>query len=456
MKKISLLFVLMSIVLFVFGQENLIKDGKFQDTYFSVNDIYRTIPEKGKWYPYLTGDRLAVLSVVDDNEKGKVVKFQALSHVSYAYSYVGQRISREVKPGTYRVGVWAKSTIEQPLAVMNVYLRVKTSPQKFLFFKKADYTPEKFPNRSGALYQIRLTNEWKYYTFDFDLTETIDKAGNYNMLSANGETISIEKSNETDLSDFFLAISSTTKYSQFIFTDVSFTPLKLVAPQTKKMTEKKKKEAEKNVVENNLIKDGSFENTYFNVNDIYRTIADKGKWYPYLTSDRIAVLSIEKDEERGNVLKFQSLSNPSYAYGYVGQRIEEQLEPAIYRVGFWAKSSYDEPLPVINVYLRVNTSPQRFLFFKLDNFNVAENPNRSGAIFQRFLTPKWQYYTIDFDLSKTIDSAAPYKMATEKGNRINIEKSTRGDRKDLYLSIASTSRNTQFLITDISLTKVEK
>lgn len=205
----------------------------------------------------------------------------------------------------------------------------------------------------------------------------------------------------------------------------------------------------------NLIKDGKFENTSFNVNDIYRTIPGKGHWYPYLTSDRLGVYSIVEDEEKGNVLSFQSLTNPSFAYGYVGQRIEEELDPGVYRVGFWAKSTLDEPLPVVNIYLRVNTSPQRFLYFVLADFDPERNPNRSGALWQRRLSTHWEYYTIDFDVSKTINSYANYKITTEKGNKVNIENSTKGDRKDLYLGISNTARNSHYLITDVSLTKVE-
>lgn len=206
----------------------------------------------------------------------------------------------------------------------------------------------------------------------------------------------------------------------------------------------------------NLIKDGKFENASFNVSDTYRSMADKGNWFPYLTSDRLGVYSTQKDEDRGTVLSFQSLTNPSYAYGYVGQRIETELEPGVYRVGFWAKSVLDDPRAVVNIYLRVNTSPRRFLFFKIADFDPTKNPSRSGALWQRRMTSDWEYYTIDFDVSKTIDSAANYKITTEKGNVVNIENSTKSDRQDLYLGISNTARNTHFLITDVSLTKVEE
>lgn len=205
----------------------------------------------------------------------------------------------------------------------------------------------------------------------------------------------------------------------------------------------------------NLIKDGKFETTYFNVNDIVRKIADKGQWYPYLTSDRIAVLSVVDDEEKGKAVMFQALSSVSFAYSYVGQRIEEPLDAAVYRVGFWAKSTMDSPLPVVNVYLRVNTSPSNFLFFKLADLDPKDNPNKSMALFQKFITNQWKYYTVDFDLSKTVNSASNYKLSKEKGTPVGIEKSAKMDRKDLYLAISCTTRNSQFLFTDVSLTKVK-
>ncbi len=205
----------------------------------------------------------------------------------------------------------------------------------------------------------------------------------------------------------------------------------------------------------NLIKDGKFDNTSFNVSDIYRNVAGKGKWYPYLTGDRLAVISVVEDEEKGNAVKFQALSHVSYAYSYVGQRVEKELEPGVYRVGVWAKSLVEDPLAVLNIYLRVNTSPQRFLFFKIADFDPEANPNRSGALYQKRINSDWEYYTVDFDLGKTIDSAANYKITTDNGNTVNIENSSSGDRKDLYLGISCTTRNSQFLFTDISLTKVE-
>lgn len=178
--------------------------------------------DKGNWYPYLTSDVLAHLSVVDDAEKGKAVLFQSLSSPSYAYSYVGQRIEGNVEPGIYRVGFWAKSLLDSPLPVVNVYIRVNTSPRVWLFFKRADLDPSKKPNASMALFQRRITNEWKYYTIDFDLSKTVNNAGNFMRLNEQGK-INIENSAKSDLADFHISFSSTTGNSQYLFTDVTFT-----------------------------------------------------------------------------------------------------------------------------------------------------------------------------------------------------------------------------------------
>lgn len=228
MKKISLLFVV-SLTLGLFttqAQKNLIKDGKFENTYFNVNDIVRKMPDKGVWFPYLTGDRLAVLSVVDDEEKGKAVMFQSLTHVSYAYSYVGQRIQEDLDAGIYQVGFWAKSLLDDPKPVVNVYLRVNTSPNNFLFFKLADVNPEENPNKSIALWQKHITGQWKYYTIDFDLGQTVNNAGNYKLAKDKGTPFSVVKSAKMDRKDLYLGISSTTRNAQFLFTDVTLTKVK--------------------------------------------------------------------------------------------------------------------------------------------------------------------------------------------------------------------------------------
>lgn len=205
----------------------------------------------------------------------------------------------------------------------------------------------------------------------------------------------------------------------------------------------------------NLIKDGKFENTYFNVNDIVRKMPDKGVWFPYLTGDRLAVLSVVDDEEKGKAVMFQALTSVSYAYSYVGQRIEEEPDASVYRLGFWAKSLLDSPLPVVNVYIRVNTAPNNFLFFKLADVDPAENPSKSLALFQKTITNQWKYYTVDFDLSKTVNNAGNYKLTKEKGTVINIDKAAKMDRKDCYIGISCTTRNSQFLFTDVTLAKVK-
>lgn len=225
MKQISLIACAFFIVSTIFAQENLLKDSKFEKASFDVSEVYREVHPKGEWYPCLFNDRSALISVVDDEEKGRAVRFQSLSGISYAYSYVAQRVEGTLKPGIYRVGLWAKSLLADPKPVLNVYLRINTPHQKFFFFKLDDFDPKVNPNRSGALFQKHITTEWRYYEIDFDLNKVINSGANYKLSTEKGNVITIEKSTKYDLSDFYIGISCTSKNSQFLFTDVTLTQI---------------------------------------------------------------------------------------------------------------------------------------------------------------------------------------------------------------------------------------
>jgi hypothetical protein len=216
MKRTLLTICLTTITLFTYAQENLIKDGKFETTSFSVSDVHKKFPGKGIWFPYLTSDKLAVLSVIKDDQKGNVASIQTLSNASYAYSFIGQRVMGEAPSGIYTLSFYAKPTTENVTNV-SVYLKISSTPQKFFLIN--NYDAEKQSNSSGALRQLVLKKDWALYTVEFDLSNTVSTVSSPKNA---GSAHVITKSTATDRNDFDVAISSTSKNAGLLFTDVTF------------------------------------------------------------------------------------------------------------------------------------------------------------------------------------------------------------------------------------------
>ncbi|NGM61275.1 DUF4627 domain-containing protein [Sphingobacterium sp. SGG-5] len=217
MKKLFSLICLFTLCAATYAQENLITDGKFEDASFSVSDMSRRIPGPGKWFPYLTSDKQAVMSVVKDAEKGKVASIQTLSSVSYAYSYIGQRVAKAPAAGVYTVKFWAKATHDTP-TYFGVYLKANAGKGETLFFPLAGFHPQETPAQSGGLKQARLSNEWKEYTIDFDLSQIVNNVAAPRIAKAE---IILSKAENNHRQTFDLGIACMTKNSGMLFTDVS-------------------------------------------------------------------------------------------------------------------------------------------------------------------------------------------------------------------------------------------
>lgn len=217
MRKLLSLICLVAVCFGASSQENLIADGKFENSSFMVSDMHRRIPGAGKWFPYLTSDKQAVMSVVKDTEKGSAASIQTLSHVSYAYSYIGQRIEKVPAAGVYTVKFWAKAT-HDVTTYYGVYLKIKGSKGETLYFSLEGFHPQKTLGQSGALKQSRLTNEWKEYTVDFDLSQMVNNVAAPRV--AKSEII-LNKAEDSHRQSFDLGIACMTKNSGMLFTDVS-------------------------------------------------------------------------------------------------------------------------------------------------------------------------------------------------------------------------------------------
>ncbi|ERJ59687.1 DUF4627 domain-containing protein [Sphingobacterium paucimobilis] len=219
MKKLSSLICLIVLSISVYAQENLIVDGKFEQSSFSVNDINRKIPGAGKWFPYLTSDKQAVMSVIKDTEKGNAASIQTLSSVSYAYSFIGQRVDKAPAAGIYTVTFWAKATHEVP-TYFGIYIKANAPKGQTLYFPLQGFDPQETPSRSGALRQSRITNEWKEYSVDFDLSKVVNAVASPKVAK---EDVVLSASTDEHRKLFDLSIACMTKNSGMLFTDVSLT-----------------------------------------------------------------------------------------------------------------------------------------------------------------------------------------------------------------------------------------
>jgi hypothetical protein len=219
MKRLILFFFLCTVTKFAFAQKNLVNDGRFEQTSFSVNDISRKIPAKGIWYPHLTSDQQAVITVKKDEQKGNVVSMQTLSNVSYAYSYVGQEIAGALTPGVYTLSFYAKATTDVN-TYLSTYLRLKAAPNVFSFFPINKFNPKEMVSSSGALKQFRLSKDWVKYSVEFDLSKTINNAASPSIAKTE---VLLDEATDVQRKDFYLGLSCLTKNAGVVFTDVSLT-----------------------------------------------------------------------------------------------------------------------------------------------------------------------------------------------------------------------------------------
>src|SRR5690606_17922786 len=99
-----------------------------------------------------------------------------------------------------------------------VYLKIKGSKGETLYFPLEGFHPQNTPGQSGALKQSKLTNEWKEYAIDFDLSQIVNNVAAPKV--AKTEVI-LSKAEDNHRQSFDLGIACMTKNSGMLFTDVS-------------------------------------------------------------------------------------------------------------------------------------------------------------------------------------------------------------------------------------------
>lgn len=196
-----------------------------------------------------------------------------------------------------------------------------------------------------------------------------------------------------------------------------------------------------------LVKDGEFDNADLSV--AYKVSGNKtiGVWC--VNNDEapgVADIQLVKDKERGNVVKFSCEPKLSTWYkAFVSQRYEGTVEPGMYRLGFWAKSSDGGQ---VKAFIRLNDDKRVFLC-------TAKQPKDNTRLFYGGYgdirpTSKWAYYTLDFNFGKATSNLYQLKMT-------DTEDTTPADLENFALCLQNSALDPSMLLIDgITLTKVQQ
>lgn len=199
-----------------FAQRNLIYDSNFENTTLSRIDKADYQFNKGEWCFFSTDEEKGKIYVVGDEHQGSAISFQVTSAPDIFNFYVGQRINEPLLPVKYRIGFSARSMQADRPGMLSLYLRINDNqPSELKFFELIKpLQPAKRP-----IAEIKISNNWDYYTVDFDLSKTL-------IVNHDLEIKESVESSESALNNCCLAFSATYGNTLLRLTDVSFKPLK--------------------------------------------------------------------------------------------------------------------------------------------------------------------------------------------------------------------------------------
>lgn len=198
-----------------------------------------------------------------------------------------------------------------------------------------------------------------------------------------------------------------------------------------------------------LIKDSEFDNADITVEYGSKDNVTFGAWCS-VNNETGASFRIVNDKKRGKALEFSVDPKLTTWYkSFVAQRCEAAAEPALYTLGFWAKS---EDMGQVKAFIRTRNEEgkdmQRFI---LCNQSKPKKADRKfyGGFGKANPSGKWTYYTLEFDFSKVANTI--YQLTMN-----DTEESTETDRTNFSVCFQnSSSEPSSILIDGVSLTKKE-
>lgn len=131
-------------------------------------------------------------------------------------------------------------------------------------------------------------------------------------------------------------------------------------------------------------------------------------------ADGLATFEIKpdkKDKKRGNVLVCTVDPKLSTWYkAFAAQRVETEVEPTLYRLGFWAKSTDGGEARVFFRLTGENGKDVQRFFITKHLQPSKPHGKYYGASVRMRPSSQWTYYTYDFDFGKVTDSMYAFAL----------------------------------------------
>ena len=150
-------------------------------------------------------------SLTTDKEQGKVLSMNfSGTAMSWYRNYIGHTMSGG-KRDHYHLQFKARAATKG--AKLQVYVKVNKSGNYFFVLDGAD------TDKACAARTFSLTDEWKTYTIDFDLTQVVNTI-NTPKVAADG-TLPVVPSTADDLGNFYAAFAAVTEGATYYIDDVT-------------------------------------------------------------------------------------------------------------------------------------------------------------------------------------------------------------------------------------------
>ena len=170
------------------------------------------------------------------------------------------------------------------------------------------------------------------------------------------------------------------------------------------------------------------------------------EWLSVNTDKENISFSVEKDSERGNVVKMATriaISNKYPFRGFLTQRLRGPLSPGIYELSFYIKAEGKNSM--CRVFINCTDSKgnriNKWFIRQTDGPNAVYCSNN-----QITAGSGWQHFTCLFDLSRTIDSPDTKPIS-------EAEPSNGTDLKDILVCLQNGTPETELFIDEVTFHK---
>ena len=164
------------------------------------------------WFAVKNGNDVeGEATLTTDSVQGKVLSMNFSGNgMAWYRNYIGHTMSNGTRHA-YHLQFKARAATKG--AKLQVYVKVNKSGNYFFVLNKAN------TQKACAARTISLTEEWKTYTIDFDLTKVVNTI-NTPKVATDG-TLPIVDSTKEDLANFFAAFAATTDGATYYIDDVT-------------------------------------------------------------------------------------------------------------------------------------------------------------------------------------------------------------------------------------------